>query len=79
MGVNTIWRGKSSKLQRCKRCERHFAKDLDNCTHCSELNEQQLIAFKADYEKQLESNASLGRYLLISAIFIAGLLLVSFL
>jgi len=43
------------------------------------LNEQQLIAFKADYEKQLESNASLGRYLLISAIFIAGLLLVSFL
>lgn len=77
--INTIWKEKTPKLQQCKRCKLYFAKDLDNCTHCSELNDRQLMTFKADYEKQLEANASLGRYLLIGTVVVGGVLLLSFL
>ncbi len=77
--IGSIWKEKSPKLQQCKRCELSFPADLDYCTHCSELNDQQLVAFKADYEKQLEANAKLGRYLLIGAIVAGGILLLSFL
>lgn len=79
IGMNFTWRKSQPKQQKCLRCEMSFLTSLDNCTHCSELNDVQLIAFKEQLNQTVEGNAKLGRYLLIGAVVTGVFLLLSFL
>lgn len=71
-------RSNSPKLQKCQRCELNFLKSLDNCTHCSELNDVELLALKKQHEQVLQENAQLGKYFFAGMIVVGALLVVLF-
>jgi len=79
VGMNLTLLIKKLKQKRCDRCNLYYDAELDQCIHCSELDDAQLLAFKVQHQNDLRSNSILGNYLLVSAIIIALILLLSFL
>jgi hypothetical protein len=79
VGMSLAMRAKQPKQKRCDRCELYSPESLDKCIHCGELNDSQLVAFKAQHQKTLQDNSTFGKYLLFGAVIIGLLLLLSFL
>lgn len=79
LDMSISWRSKQPKQKRCDRCELYYSEFLDKCTHCSDLNETQLLMLKAKHQESLKLNAKFGKYLIIAAVVIGVLLFVSFL
>lgn len=70
IGISTAWRAKQPKQKRCDRCELYYPESLDECTHCSQLNDSRLTQFKAQHQETLKDNATCGKYLLFGAAII---------
>jgi len=57
------------KLTRCNRCFLYFDKILDKCSHCSDLNDDEVKELIAKHKNELASNASVGKYFFMIALF----------
>jgi len=79
VGMSLAWRLKQRKQKRCDRCELYYDKSLEECAHCAELSDAQMVQFKAQNQNTLQENSSLGKYLLFVAVIIGLLLFLSFL
>jgi hypothetical protein len=79
VGMSFALRAKQPKQKRCDRCELYYPETLDECDHCSELDNSELAQLKAKHQETLQDNSTFGKYLIFSALIIGLLLLVSFL
>jgi len=68
---------KLQPTQKCERCCLRYPKKELQCTHCSNMSDQELKSFKLRIAEEQEGNANLGKvFLFISAIcFILSLIL----
>lgn len=76
--------GKAAMLKQqgpSKKCERcglsHFSHHHDKCPHCVELNDAEVQELIDRQEAEAEGGASLGRMMLVGAVFIIVLLVVA--
>ncbi len=60
--------------KKCTRCELSFKAEESKCTHCSELNDNEVIKLKLKYAHEKKNNAILGKYF----IFTSFILLIGF-
>lgn len=68
---------KQKPTKRCDRCGLRYPKDEDKCTHCKDVSDSELAAFKEEIEAQRESGARLGFIFLVIALALGVLLLLS--
>ncbi|WP_019027774.1 hypothetical protein [Colwellia piezophila] len=79
VGMSLAMKAKQPKQKRCDRCDLYYPVTLDECDHCSQLNDSQLAEFKAQHQETLQGNSTFGKYLLFGSVIIGLLLLLSFL
>jgi len=79
VGMSFVLRAKQPKQKRCDRCQLYYPASLEQCDHCSGLNNSQLAKLKAQHRETLKDNSTFGKYLLFGAVIIGLLLLFSFL
>lgn len=51
---------------KCERCGLYFPKSEENCIHCHDLSDSELIKFKEKISKEHKGNASLGKLMLFT-------------
>ena len=62
----------------CDRCGLRYAEDLDVCSHCGTLNDQELHELKKRLAAEAEGSSRLGLYLLKLSVISALLFLLTF-
>lgn len=68
---------KQRPTKRCERCGLRYPKDEDRCTHCKNVSDSELAAFKEQIEAQRESGGRLGAIFLVMALALGVLLFLS--
>lgn len=76
--MQSKWRRKQPKLQKCVRCGLNFPKTDLNCEHCNHLNESGLKKLKDRLEIDNKRNASIALYFICFSAIIGTILFVSF-
>lgn len=76
LGLAGAFRRLQKKKKKCQRCGLLYDYNLDECSHCSHLDENGLKELIEDHQEELEANASLGYLFFFLAILILGLLFV---
>jgi len=61
----------------CERCGLRYAEDLDVCSHCGTLNDQELCELKERLEIEGEGSSKLGFYLIMLSVISALLFLLT--
>lgn len=69
---------KQKPTKPCERCGLRYPEDEVQCTHCKDISDAQLPAFKDHINAQYESGARLGSIFMAIALVIGVLLLLSF-
>jgi hypothetical protein len=65
--------------KKCDKCELRYPKNEIDCTHCSDLSNQEVEELKAKYEDEHYGNTRLGRiFMVISILLLVGMLMVGF-
>jgi hypothetical protein len=67
------------ELTRCDRCGLEYEVSLISCSHCSELNEEELHAFLHERNTVTQANSNLGKFFIFVAITIIGALTIAYL
>jgi hypothetical protein len=62
------------RTQKCSRCGLAYPLKEDKCTHCSDLNNQELVELLERVGKEHEGNKRLGMYFGIASIVLIILL-----
>ena len=66
------------EMSQCERCGLEHEANLSNCPHCSALNDNELQGFLDKYDKELHSNAKLGKLYIVAALIIGVLIFAYF-
>ena len=76
LGASAAWNAMRPRLRRCPRCGLYYAKSLDRCCWCGDLDEAGLSELKTRIAAERESNRSLGRLFLLVTLILMGFVLV---
>lgn len=67
------------ETKKCTRCGLLYPKDENECSHCSELTDKEVINLKEDFVEEQKGNSELGKlFLFISSIVALIMIILAF-
>jgi hypothetical protein len=79
LGMTLAHLRKRRPTRKCERCGLRYTIDKDQCPHCGDLTEAQLVALQQRIAQHHQANRRLGLLFLLGAMVIMALTLLAFL